>query len=102
HVRVRRRTGDAVAQRVAVVDWLPVEVNDHVALLEARALARAARHNLTDDDAAHVFHVETLRDVRSHGLHDDAELTAPHLARLDQLIHDAARHVGRNGKTDAD
>src|SRR5205823_4284793 len=53
-------------------------------------------------DPARLLQAETLREVFRHALHVDAELPAPHLALVDELLGDRARHVRGDGEAYAD
>src|SRR5580658_9702207 len=93
---------DGVAQLAVGLHWLAVHRGDHVAGTDAGLVGRRALDDLRHQCADRARQAERVGDIRCHGVHADAELAALHRAELDQLVHDAVRHVHRDGEADAD
>ena len=91
-----------VAQFRGGFDLAPVETGDNVTGADAGARGRRILDYLGHEGATAARDAERLGNVRRHGRDRDAELAALDRAETDQLIHDAARHVHRNRKADAD
>ena len=100
-VAIRRHHGDGHAQIVAVRDGLAVDVENDVASLEAALLGGTARAHVGHQRAARFLFAKLLGQIRRDVLRQDSQIRAGHLAVIDNLFHDVARHVRRDGKADS-
>src|SRR5579862_3161502 len=84
-----------------MVDVLAVDAGDHIARLQARALARALRLHRADQRAMRSRQTEGLRELLADILNGDADAAAVHLAGLHELLFDVERDIDRNGERHA-
>src|SRR5258708_3817668 len=84
-----------------LVDGLAVEVENDVSALQAAGLCGALRTDVSDQHALRLTLSQRLCHRRSNRLHHDAQVTACHLAVIQDLIHHVASQVDRNGKPDS-
>ena len=85
-----------------IPDFHAVKFNDNVATSDAAFFRRTAFANLRDLSTVWTLHVEFFCEIEVNRAHADAEPAAHYLPVFDELRHDTACHVARNGKPDAD
>ena len=74
------RIGDDARQILHLADGLAVELDDHVARLDAGLLGGPGRRHFGDERALHLAEIEALGEVVGHRLDAHAEPAAPRLA----------------------
>ena len=94
--------GDNVPQVRYIPDFHAIKFNDDVTAANAAFFRRAALAYLNDLGTARRIEFEFFSQIEVDWLHPDAEPAAHHLPILDELRHDIARQVARNGKPNAD
>ena len=92
---------DAHAELVAVGDGLAVDLENDVACLDARFRCRAVGGDVANDDSLRVLFAEGFGHGWSYVLRIDAEIGAGNVTVLQDLVHNLASEIGRNGKADA-
>ena len=97
-----RRIGDDARQVAHLLDVLAVELDDHVAGLDAGGLGRALVVDAGDQRAVRRLDAEAFGDLVGHLLDAHAEPAAPRLAELAQLVDHRHRGLRRHRKADAD
>src|ERR1022692_3516805 len=83
----------------AVSDFPAVELQHHVAVLEAGAGGGTSRHHVPNERAARILEVEFLRQGGSHVLDHDAQISARDVSVGDQAPHDVAGETGWDRET---
>ena len=106
HVDLRgaaeRPRGEAIVERVGIVDRLPFDRDDQVGRFQPGARGRTVRRDIGDQRAVRQFQPQRLGDFRRHRLQLRAQPRP--LDRLAAALggrHHDAHHVGRNRKADA-
>src|ERR1051326_155260 len=85
----------------AVRNLFAVKVSNHVPLPEAGAGSRSVRGNASDQSSSLLRQVESFGQFRSHRLHVNPKVTTDNSALLVNPIHDIARDIHGDCKTDA-
>src|SRR5207253_1851191 len=91
----------AESKLVAVLDFLPVHLHDHVTALDAGRGRRSSGSNIANHHAVRVSQVEGLRHSGCDVLGEQSEIAAHYLAMFAHLVHHVASDVDGNGKTNA-
>src|SRR5688572_8484870 len=95
------RAREALEEIARRLERLAVDLRDHVAAPDARALARAVRAHARDDRAARRRRqLEGGDESRVEILEIEAEPDRRHFSVIDQLAHDAPRGVDRDREAD--
>src|SRR5262249_33161056 len=97
-----RRVGNDARQIAHFLDIAAVELDDHVAGLDAAGLRRALVVDAGDERAVRLLHAETLGDLIVDLLDAPPEPAAPGLAVFAQLLDHRQRRLGRHREADAD
>ena len=97
-----RRIGDDARQVVHFLDVVAVELDDHVARLDAGGLRRPLVVDAGDQRAVRRLDVEAFGDVVGDLLDAHAEPAAARLAELAELVDDRQRRVRGHREADAD
>src|SRR5262245_26024900 len=97
-----RLTRDQQRQLGRIVDRLSVELDDHVALLDPRAVSWSVLDDVRHERAARLLEAQRFGDVGGHLLEHLPEPSARDLPLLLQLGDDLLRQVDRDGEPDAD
>src|SRR5215472_6462100 len=96
------RQADAVAQIAAASHRRAVDRDDDVIGPQSSALGRRAGLDAGDYRSLGAPGVERQREIGGQVLDRDADAPVPDLTVIDQLVHDAAGHVDRDGEADPD
>src|SRR5262249_29616814 len=97
-----RRVGNDARQVAHFLDVAPVELDDHVAGLDAAGLRGPLLVDTGNEGAARRLHAQTFGDLVVHLLDRDAEPAAPGLAVFAQLLDHRQGGLGRHREADAD
>ena len=84
----------------AVIDFLAIELADHVAVLNSRGCCGTFLFDIANQRAALVGKFKLLCQFGGDRLNHDAEITAHDAAFLDDSVHDDASHI--DGHSEAD
>jgi hypothetical protein len=93
---------DHVAQLGPAAHRDAVYGDNQIAAVQPGTLGGRPRLDAGYDRTRRVLGIHRLREVRGQVLDRHADAAALHRAVLDDLLHDAARHVDRYGEPDAD
>src|SRR5712672_2894746 len=102
HVLADRRVGNDARQIADVLDVLAVELDDHVAGLDAGRLVWALLVDASDQRTARRLDAEAFRDFVGHLLDAYAEPAASSLTELFQLINHRDRGLRGYREANAD
>src|SRR5581483_10995584 len=77
---------------------LTVDFFDHITTLEASLCTRTTWTDVPDQCSFTLWNFESFCQIGSDFLDGNAQITASNFAVLQYLVHDAPRHVDRDGK----
>src|SRR5262252_408557 len=98
----RRQLRDLSQHSRRVDDRLPIDRQDHIERLHPCLACRRAALDTAHHHTFCLGELEHLGQLRRHVVRFDAEVSARHLAALDELVHHLSYERSRDRETDAD